>query len=98
MTPAAFVAKWRSVELKERSASQEHFLDLCVLLEIETPANADPKGEWLTFEKGASKTGGGEGWGDDWRADPSTGSRLGDDEMLARVLALNQLRAAGCPA
>ncbi|WP_324260525.1 class I SAM-dependent DNA methyltransferase [Altererythrobacter sp. H2] len=67
MTPAQFIAKWRSAELKERSASQEHFLDLCELLDIEKPASADPKGDWFTFEKGASKTGGGEGWADVWR-------------------------------
>jgi hypothetical protein len=29
MTVAEFVAKWRKVELTERSASQQHFLDLC---------------------------------------------------------------------
>ena len=28
---------------------------------------ADPKGAWFTFEKGASKTTGGEGWADVWR-------------------------------
>ncbi|CAG0935312.1 hypothetical protein TFLX_04144 [Thermoflexales bacterium] len=28
LTPQAFVAKWRHVELKERSACQEHFNDL----------------------------------------------------------------------
>jgi hypothetical protein len=27
-----FIRKWRAVELKERSAAQEHFLDLCRLL------------------------------------------------------------------
>jgi hypothetical protein len=31
LTPQAFVAKWRHVELKERSACQEHFIDLCYL-------------------------------------------------------------------
>nr|WP_269060118.1 DNA methyltransferase [Citromicrobium bathyomarinum] len=53
--------------MKERSAAQEHFLDLCELLDIPKPASVDPKGEWFTFEKGASKTGGGEGWADVWR-------------------------------
>lgn len=67
MTPHEFLAKWRNNELKERSASQEHFLDLCELLGIEKPASADPKGEWFTFEKGATKTSGGEGWADVWR-------------------------------
>ena len=28
MTPYEFIAKWRASELKERSASQEHFIDL----------------------------------------------------------------------
>ena len=33
------------------------------------------------------------GWGDDWRAGPSTGSGLTDDEILARLFRLNQQRA-----
>jgi hypothetical protein len=48
--------------LKERSASQSHFSDLCRLLGQDDPTTADPKGEWFAFEMGASKTGGGEGW------------------------------------
>lgn len=32
MTPGAFIAKWRASELKDRSASQEYFTDLCRLL------------------------------------------------------------------
>jgi hypothetical protein len=32
-----FVAKWSQVELSERAASQEHFLDLCRLLGQPTP-------------------------------------------------------------
>ena len=38
MTPGEFIAKWRASELKERSASQEHFIDLCRLLGEPTPA------------------------------------------------------------
>ncbi len=34
-----------------------------------------------------------DGWGDDWRAGASTGSGLTDDEILARLFRLNQLRA-----
>ncbi|MCZ7890051.1 class I SAM-dependent DNA methyltransferase [Agrobacterium salinitolerans] len=67
MNPQEFLAKWRSVELKERTASQSHFNDLCGLLGVDDPITADPKGEWFTFEKGASKTSGGEGWADVWR-------------------------------
>lgn len=67
MTPQEFLTKWEHVELKERTASQSHFNDLCRLLEIKDPIAADPKGEWFTFEKGATKTSGGEGWADVWR-------------------------------
>lgn len=67
MTPHEFLTKWRHVELKERSASQSHFNDLCALLGVVDPVSADPTGEWFTFEKGATKTSGGEGWADVWR-------------------------------
>jgi hypothetical protein len=67
MTPQAFIEKWRDVELKERSAAQSHFNDLCRLLDVLDPTTADPKGTWFTFEKGASKISGGEGWADVWR-------------------------------
>lgn len=67
MKPHDFLKKWRNVELKERSASQSHFNDLCALLGILDPVSADPKGEWFTFEKGANKTSGGNGWADVWR-------------------------------
>ena len=59
MNAAEFIAKWRKVELKERSAAQEHFLDLCRMLGHPTPAEADPTGETFCFEKGAEKHGGG---------------------------------------
>lgn len=67
MTPHDFLRKWRNVELKERSASQSHFNDLCALLGVLDPVSADRKGEWFTFEKGANKTSGGNGWADVWR-------------------------------
>lgn len=67
MTPQEFIAKWHAVELKERSASQAHFIDLCRLLGVKDPISDDPKGEFFAFEKGASKTSGGEGWADVWR-------------------------------
>jgi hypothetical protein len=67
VTPSEFVTKWRGVDLKERSASQSHFNDLCALLGVLDPVSADPQGDWFTFEKGASKTSGGEGWADVWR-------------------------------
>lgn len=66
-TVDAFIRKWRAAELKERSAAQEHFLDLCRLLNEPSPAEADPKGEFYCFERGATKTSGGEGWADVWK-------------------------------
>lgn len=67
MDAKTFIAKWTGSTLKERSASQEHFIDLCRLLGQETPAQADPHGDWYCFERGVKKTGGGDGWADVWR-------------------------------
>ena len=67
MTPGDFIAKWRAAELKERSAAQEHFIDLCRLLDEPTPAEADPTGEHYGFERGARKDTGGGGWADVWK-------------------------------
>ena len=63
----AFITKWRASALKERSASQEHFIDLCHLLDEPTPAEADPSGETYCFERGARKDTGGDGWADVWK-------------------------------
>ena len=67
MTPYEFISKWRASALKERSASQEHFIDLCRLLGEPTPAEADPTGEAYCFERGARKDTGGDGWADVWK-------------------------------
>ena len=67
MSPHEFITKWRASELKERSASQEHFIDLCRLLGEPTPAEADPSGETYCFERGARKDTGGDGWADVWK-------------------------------
>ncbi len=58
MNAAAFIAKWRTAELEERSAAQEHFLDPCRLFGHPTPAEADPIGQTDGFEIGADKHGG----------------------------------------
>ncbi len=67
MTINEFISKWRKSELTERSASQQHFLDLCELFEHPKPAEADAAGKWFTFERGAAKHGGGRGWADVWK-------------------------------
>lgn len=67
MTPDQFISKWSESTTKERAASQEHFIDLCGLLDEKTPNEADPTGEWYAFEKGVEKTGAGRGWADVWK-------------------------------
>ena len=67
MTVSEFVAKWSRAALTERSASQQHFLDLCEVFDHPKPAEADPAGESFTFERGAAKQGGGRGWADVWK-------------------------------
>ncbi len=67
LSPREFVDKWRYSTRTERSASQEHFLDLCRMVGHPSPAEADPTGEWFTFEAGANKALGGEGFADVWK-------------------------------
>jgi hypothetical protein len=66
MTPDAFIRKWKANTRNERAAAQEHFIDLCRLLDEPTP-NDDPDGSTYAFEKGALKATGGDGWADVWR-------------------------------
>lgn len=66
MPPHQFIAKWKAADLSERSAYQQHFLDLCDLLGQPKPADADKSGSWYTFEKGVTKDGGGKGFADVW--------------------------------
>lgn len=67
VTPQFLVAKWKRVDLAERAACQEHFIDLCRMLGHPTPAEADPTGESFTFERGVEKSEGGNGWADVWK-------------------------------
>ena len=64
LAPQTFVAKWRRTTLKESAAAKEHFLDLCRLLDHPTPADVDAEGTTFTFEYGAAKLGGGQGFAD----------------------------------
>ena len=67
VTPNEFIAKWKNHALTERASAQEHFLDICELVGHPKPAQDDPTGERFAFEKGASKTGGGDGFADVWK-------------------------------
>ena len=40
LTPQQFVAKWRNVTLKERSAGQEHLADASVIFDLRLNNNA----------------------------------------------------------
>ena len=100
MTPQAFIAKWLNSPIKERAAAQAHFLDLCNLLGEPSPADVDPEGRDFGFEVGATKTTGGNGFADvfhrgnfAWEAAYGWPADLTDDDVLARLFALNQERA-----
>jgi type II restriction/modification system DNA methylase subunit YeeA len=71
ISPQEFVVKWAEVTLTEKAASQSHFIDLCRLLDQPSPTEADPTGDFYTFEKGATKTpgptSGRRGWADVWK-------------------------------
>lgn len=67
MNTAQFIDKWQQVQLTERSAAQQHFLDLCALVGHPPPAEFDPTGDSFTFERGAAKQDGGDGWADVWK-------------------------------
>jgi type II restriction/modification system DNA methylase subunit YeeA len=66
MTPQQFIDKWSRADRTERQAAQEHFIDLCRVLDEPTPNEAaDPEG--YTFEKGVSKIDGTGGFADVWK-------------------------------
>ncbi|MGA1999041.1 MAG: DNA methyltransferase [Terriglobales bacterium] len=83
LTLPEFVARWKASTLTERSAYQQHFIDLCDLLRQPRPAEVDQTGETYTFEKGVTKTGGGEGWADVWKKDYFGWEYKGKDKNLA---------------
>ena len=90
MRAQEFIAKWRASELKERSAAQEHFIDLCRMLGEPTPAEEDPTGERYCFERGARKDTGGSGWADVWKRHCFAWEYKGKHKELDA--AFNQLR------
>lgn len=67
LSPAEFATKWAGSTRAERAASQEHFIDICRMVGVATPNEADPTGEDYAFDKGAEKVEGGDGFADVWR-------------------------------
>ena len=68
MNPYDFSKKWGRAQLSESAGSQEHFIDICRMLGESTPAEADPDGEFFTFEKSLKKETGASGFADVWRS------------------------------
>lgn len=69
LSPKKFVNKWSKVRLKEISAAQSHLNDVCSLVGHPAPVEADPKGEFFTFEEPTKKVGGKSGRADVWFKD-----------------------------
>jgi hypothetical protein len=92
ITPREFAAKWSGSKRTERAASQEHFIDLCRMINVQTPNEADPIGNWYAFEKDAQKSGGdedGSGFADIWKRKHFAWEYKGKKKNL--VAAYNQL-------
>ena len=66
MNVKQFVSKWKAVDLKEIAGAQSHFIDICTLVGHLSPTDADPKGEFFTFEITAEKPNGEQGRADAW--------------------------------
>jgi len=69
MTPGEFVRKWAASTATERAASQTHFNELCALLGEPGPHDDPAALDYYAFEKGAPKSGGGDGFADVWLKD-----------------------------
>jgi len=87
LEPREFIDKWRDAELSESSGSQSHFNDLCRLLDLPTPAEADKTGKSFTFEKTVKKPGGGAGYADVWKKDCFAWEYKGDKKNLVAAYA-----------
>ena len=56
MTPAEFKTKWAKFSGKESASYQDHFSDLCRMLGVPTPIQADPTGnDSFCFQKRVAK-------------------------------------------
>lgn len=82
MTPDDFIKKWQDNSLSEKAGAQSFFLDLCDLLGVDKPA--DP--ENYCFERGAKKTGSGDGWADVWKRGYFAWENKGPHANLSKAL------------
>ena len=91
MTPYEFATKWGRANLRERAGSQEHFIDICRLVGQATPAEADPIGNFFTFEKSLKKESGRTGFADVWRENCFAWEYKGLHANLSKAYAQLQL-------
>ena len=91
MTPYEFTNKWGQATLSESAGSQEHFIDICRLVGQDTPAQADPIGDFFTFEKSLKKESGRAGFADVWRKNCFTWEYKGQHADLDKAYAQLQL-------
>ena len=91
MTPYEFADKWERANLRERAASQEHFLDICRLVDEATPAEADPNGDFFTFDSSLKKESGEGGFADVWRKSCFAWEYKGRHADLSKAYAQLQL-------
>ena len=91
MTPYEFTNKWGKSTLSESAASHEHFLDICRLTGQPTPAEADPGGDFFTFEKSLKKESGRQGFADVWRQNCFAWEYKGQHADLDKAYAQLQL-------
>ena len=91
MTPYEFTNKWGIATLSESAGSQEHFIDICRLVGHPTPAEADPSGDFFTFEKSLKKESGRQGFADVWRQNCFAWEYKGQHADLDRAYAQLQL-------
>ena len=95
MTPHEFIEKWKDNPLKERASYQLHFIDLCALIGVPHPSPSTH--DTFCFERGATRTGAGQGWADVWKQGffgfeyKATRSNLGEalKQLMTYALALD---------
>lgn len=63
-TPREFVQRWQETQLNERQSYQQHFLDVCRLVNYDTPTGADRHGNEFMFERSVKKDSGAQGYAD----------------------------------
>lgn len=61
-----FVRRWANSSLREQQGAQSHFNELCAILGMQAPTQADPTGENFAFEKQVIKANGKAGRADVW--------------------------------